>query len=98
MNNHEVDALKLLEYVRIDKYTVTCSFRCPKTNKSIISVVPFEPYEGKITFSWKDLVFHPIASYKRYYHTPITIYSSQNKHTIVNKAFQQVSKRFTTYI
>jgi len=94
--NSGIDALSVLEYVRIDKYTVTCCFKCSQTDKSIISVVPFEPYEGKIELTWKDIVMHPIRSYNRYYHTPITIYSQENQHTIVNKAFEKVAKRFTT--
>lgn len=86
--------ISLLEYVKIDSFSIVCYFRCQKTNKSIVSTVAFEPYEGKIEFTWKDLLFHPVKSYQRYYHTPIVIYGSQMNETIVLKAFQKVSKHF----
>lgn len=91
----ERDILNLLEYVKMDGQTVTCSFKCSQTNKSVISVVPFEPYDGKIELSYKDILLHPLKSYNRYYHTPIVIYGSKHENTIVYKAFKKVSNRFT---
>ena len=73
----------LLEYIKVDKFYISCHFRCRVTNKIVISTVPFEPYEGKIELSWQDIVFHPIQSWDKYYHTPITIYNSENEDTIV---------------
>ncbi|WP_457749592.1 hypothetical protein [Sulfurimonas sp.] len=90
----EKNILALLDYIKIDSYTVTCYFKCPQTNKSIVSVVPFEPYEGKIELSYKDILLHPLKSYKIYYHTPIMIYGNKNENTIVYKAFEKVSNKF----
>ena len=84
----------LLEYVKVDKFYISCHFRCKVTNKTVISTVPFEPYEGKIEFTWQDIVFHPLQSWDRYYHTPITIYDMSCEDTIVKKAFKKVSKYF----
>jgi len=84
----------LLEFVKIDKFYVVCHFRCKVTNKTIISTVPFEPYTGKIEISWQDMLLHPIDSYNKYYHTPITIYNHDNRNTIVLKAFEKVAKYF----
>lgn len=84
----------ILEYVKIDKFYVSCHFRCKVTNKTVISTVPFEPFDGKIEFTWKDIVFRPIQSYNRYYHTPITIFDENCKDSIVQKAFKKVSKYF----
>ncbi|MDF1879183.1 hypothetical protein JHD46_05950 [Sulfurimonas sp. SAG-AH-194-C20] len=86
--------ITLLEYVKIDSFNIVCHFKCKQTNKLVISTVAFEPYDGKIEFTWQDLVLHPIKSYNRYYHTPITIYSSEVNDTIVLKAFKKVSKHF----
>ncbi|MEA1982403.1 MAG: hypothetical protein U9N39_02570 [Campylobacterota bacterium] len=86
--------VSLLDYVKIDSFSVICHFKCKETNKSVISSVPFEPYEGKIEFTWQDILLHPIKSYKRYYHTPITIYSNDIHETIVLKAFLNVSNNF----
>ncbi len=91
---HE-NIINLLEYVKIDQFSVVCYFKCKQTNKSIVSIVPFEPYAGKIEFTWKDILFHPIKSYNRYYHTPITIYGSDCHETIVLKAFEKVSSQFS---
>ena len=91
---HE-NIVTLLDHVHIDDSTVVCHFKCQETNKSIVSAVPFEPYDGKIVLTWKDILFHPIRSYNRYYHTPIVIYGDECKETIVLKAFKQVSKHFT---
>ncbi|MEA2072575.1 MAG: hypothetical protein U9O86_03240 [Campylobacterota bacterium] len=88
------NVVSLLEYVKIDSFSVICYFKCKETNKSIISSVPFEPYEGSMEFTWKDLLFHPFKSYERYYHTPITIYSEDVHETIVLKAFLKVSNSF----
>ena len=91
---HDEKISSLLEYVKIDKFYVSCHFRCRVTNKIVISTVPFEPYEGKIELSLKDIVFHPIQSWDIYHHTPITIYNSNCEDTIVKKAFKKVSKYF----
>ena len=91
---HDEKITSLLEYVKIDKFYVSCHFRCSVTNKTVISTVPFEPYEGKIELSWQDIVFHPIQSWDKYYHTPITIYDLACEDTIVKKAFKKVSKYF----
>ena len=84
----------LLEHISITSSTVTCYFKCAQTNKSIISIVPFEPYEGKIKFSYKDILLHPIRSYNKYYHTPIVIYTYDNEHTLLLKAFEKISTKF----
>jgi hypothetical protein len=86
--------LSLLDFVKIDRFYVVCHFKCKKTNKKIISTVPFEPYEGKIELSWQDMLLHPIKSYNRYYHTPITIYGNDCHETIVLKAFKKVADSF----
>ncbi len=85
---------QLLEFVKIDRFSVICYFRCQVTNKTIVSSVPFEPYDGKIEILWQDMLLHPIESYKRYYHTPITIYNNDCHETIVLKAFEKISKYF----
>ena len=90
---HE-NIMPLLDFVRIDKYYIVCHFKCRVKNKTIISSVAFEPYEGKIELSWLDIIFHPIRSYNRYYHTPITIYGDNTQETIVLKAFMNISKKF----
>ena len=90
---HE-NILHLLEYVKIDRFSVVCYFRCKLTDKSIVSSVPFEPYEGSIEFTWKELLLHPVKSYNKYYHTPITIYGNDCHETIVLKAFEKVSGHF----
>jgi len=83
--------MNLLEYVQIDSFSVECHFKCHTTNKSIVSTVPFEPYEGKIELSWKEILLSPIKSYNRYYHTPITIYGGDSYETIVIKAYNRVA-------
>lgn len=84
----------LLDYVKIDKFYVICHFKCQVKNKTVVSTVPFEPYDGKIEITWQDVLFHPIRSYNRYHHTPITIYGNNTHETIVLKAFEKVSKYF----
>ncbi|MCF6331406.1 MAG: hypothetical protein L3I99_07675 [Sulfurimonas sp.] len=91
---HEKKITALLEYVKIDKFYISCHFRCKVTNKTVISTVAFEPFDGKIEFTFQDIVFNPIKSYNRYYHTPITIFNEKYKDTIVQKAFEKVSKYF----
>ena len=92
MRDEEVNAL--IDYVEIDKFYVSCHFKCKVKGKSVVSTVPFEPYEGKMEFTWQDILLHPIESYNRYYHTPITIYGNDTHHTIVIKAFKKVSNYF----
>lgn len=84
----------LLDYVKIDSYSVICHFKCKQTNKSVVSAVPFEPFKGKITFTYKEIFLHPIKSYNKYYHTPITIYGKQTEETIILKAFKKVARHF----
>ena len=80
----------LLEYVKVDKHNISCYFKCSVTDKTVVSTVPFEPYEGKIELSWIDIVFHPIQSWDKYHHTPITIYNSESEDTIFIKAFKKI--------
>lgn len=84
----------LLDYIKIDRFSVVCHFKCNEMDKSIVSKVPFEPYEGKIVITFKEMLLHPINSYNRYHHTPITIYGNDTHETIVLKAFEKVSKHF----
>lgn len=84
----------LVDFVSIDKFYVSFHFKCKIKGKTVISTVPFEPFEGKIEFTWQDILFHPVKSYNKYYHTPITIYGGDSHHTILLKAFQKVSKYF----
>jgi len=86
--------LALLDFVKIDKFYVVCHFKCKKTNKTVVSTVPFEPYDGKIEISFQDMLLHPIESYNRYFHTPITIYGNDCHETIVLKAFEKVAQYF----
>lgn len=92
IKNREI--LELLDSIEIDKFYVICHFKCHFTHKTVISTVPFEPYDGKIEITLKDILLHPIKSYNRYYHTPITIYNHNCNDTIVLKAFEKVSKYF----
>ena len=94
MSLKHVKVTQLLEFVKIDRFYVVCHFKCSITNKTIISTVPFEPYDGKIEISWQDLLRHPIESYNKYYHTPITIYNNNSQETIVFKAFEKISNYF----
>lgn len=84
----------LLDFVTIDTAQIVCHFKCSVKDKIVISSVPFEPYNGKIKFTWQDIVFHPKKSYERYYHTPIVIFGEQHQETIVLKAFKKVSNYF----
>jgi len=86
--------LKLIKYVKIDRFSVECHFRCQESGQEVVSHVAFEPYDGKIELSWRDIVLHPIESYNRYYHTPITIYGNDTDETIVAKAFEKVAQHF----
>ncbi|MBL0707945.1 MAG: hypothetical protein JJW00_02760 [Sulfurimonas sp.] len=94
MFNRDKNITSLLEYVQIDRFYVSCHFRCKFTNKSAISTVALEPYHDKADISWQDALMHPIDSYNRYYHTPITIYNYDSGDTIVLKAFDKISKYF----
>lgn len=84
----------LLDYVKVDSYSVICHFKCKQTNKSVVSAVPFEPFKGKITFTYQEIFLHPIKSYNKYYHTPITIYGKKTEETIILKAFKKVARHF----
>lgn len=94
MHTSHQDIVPLINFVKIDSLYVVCHFQCKITKKKIVSVVPFEPYEGKIEITWKDMLFHPFKSYDRYYHTPITIYGRDFHETILLKAFDKVSDKF----
>lgn len=85
---------RLVENIKIDKEHIVFYFRCPKTHRVIKSELPFEPYSGKIEFTWQELLLHPIDSYNRYYHTPIIIYDQKNEETILKKAFERVADQF----
>jgi len=87
--------MPLLDSLKMDRFYVVCYFRCDVTKKTIVSTVPFEPYDGKIELTWQDKIFHPIKSYNRYHHTPITIYNSNCHESIVLKAFEKISNHFT---
>ncbi len=52
--------VSLLEFVKMDSFYVVCHFKCRVTNKSVISAVEFEPYDGKIEISFKDMLLHPV--------------------------------------
>lgn len=93
INHNKIVAL--LEFVKIDSFHIICHFKCRETNKSVVSSVPFEPYDGKIEFTWQEILLHPIRSYNRYYHTPIVIYGSDSHETIVLKAFTKVADQFS---
>lgn len=88
------DVVSILDFVKIDKFYVSCHFKCNVKHKTVISTVAFEPYQGAIEIPWQDMLLHPIQSYNRYYHTPITIYGEKCEETIVLKAFKNVSKHF----
>ncbi len=88
------DVVSLLEFVKMDSFYVVCHFKCRVTNKSVISTVEFEPYEGKIEITFKDMLLHPVKSWIRYHHTPITIYSNDSHETIILKAFKKVADSF----
>lgn len=92
MSNKNI--VSLLESVRVDEFYVVCHFKCKVKDKIVVSTVPFEPYDGKIEITLKDALLHPIESYNRYYHTPITIYGDGCNETIVLKAFEKVSEYF----
>lgn len=94
MINHSEKIIPLVDYVKMDRFYVVCHFRCKTKNKTVVSTVPFEPFYGKIEITWQDILFHPIRSYNKYYHTPITIYSKDNHETVVIKAFEKVSSYF----
>ncbi len=91
---HERGIVSLIESVQVDKLYISCHFKCNIKGKTVVSTLPFEPYEGKIELTWYDILLHPIKSYNRYYHTPIIVYSDDTHETIVLKAFQKVSNYF----
>ena len=84
----------LVDFVTIDKQYISCHFKCKVKDKTVVSTVNFEPYDGKIEISVFDMIVHPIESYNRYYHTPITIFGEDHQKTIVLKAFKKVSNYF----
>jgi hypothetical protein len=89
--------LSHLERVHVDKFNVYCYFTCKDEKdreRHILSTLPFEPYEGKIELTYKDVLLHPLKSWDRYYHTPIMIYSQENQKTLVQKAFSLIEDKF----
>ncbi len=94
MNTNDKKIIELVDFITVDKSQVICYFKCTLKNRTVVSTVPFEPYAGKITFKWNEILFHPIKSYNRYYHTPIMIYGNECHETIVLKAFKKVSNYF----
>lgn len=84
----------LIDFVKIDRQYISCHFKCTIKDKTVVSTVSFEPYEGKIDISLFDIIFHPLKSRDRYYHTPIIIHSDEHQNTIVLKAFKKVSNYF----
>jgi len=93
----QVDCQKitpLVDYIKIDRTTVSCHFKCPVSGKKIVSTVAFEPFEGKVSLSWRDYLFHPVKSYNKYFHTPIVIYAQECDKSIIVKAFDQVASDF----
>lgn len=87
--------LELVDYVSIDTEFISFYFRCPIKNKTVVSTLFFEPFSGTINISIFDMIFHPIKSYEKYYHTPIVVYSQDINETIVLKAFKKISHYFT---
>ena len=94
MQIHKKGILSLVDFVKIDKSFISCHFKCSIKDKTVISTVPFEPYDGRIEFTFQEIALHPIKSYNKYYHTPITIYGNDTQETIVLKAFKNVSNYF----
>ena len=94
MKVHKEAIRLLVESISVDGDSVVCHFRCRVKDKIVSSRVPFEPYHGKIELKWTEIVFHPIRSYHKYYHTPIMIYGNNCDETIVLKAFENIAKHF----
>ena len=86
--------VSLLEVVRVNGFYISYYFYCPVTQKRVIATLPFEPYSGKITFTYKEILLHPIKSYQKYYHTPVVVYDPNNEESILLKAFMQVQNKF----
>jgi hypothetical protein len=94
MQTHYDKIVSLVEVVKINSSYISYYFYCPITKKRVISTLPFEPYSGKITFSYKEILLHPIKSYHKYYHTPIVVYDANTEETILLKAFAKVQHQF----
>ena len=94
MRNNPKNVTDLVDYIKIDKAHISCHFKCKIKDKTVVSTLAFEPYNGKIEIGLMDMIIHPINSYNRYYHTPITIFSEESNETIVLKAFKKVSNYF----
>lgn len=94
MRNDPKHITELVDFVTIDRHYISCHFKCKIKDKTVVSTLNFEPYGGKIEISLFDMIFHPIKSYNKYYHTPITIFSEDSHETIVLKAFKKVSNYF----
>ena len=94
MRNNPKHITDLVDFVRIDQSYISCHFKCKIKDKTVVSTLAFEPYNGKIEISTLDMILHPIKSYNKYYHTPITIFAEDCHETIVLKAFKKVSNYF----
>ena len=94
MRNDPKNVTDLVDYIKIDKFFISCHFKCKVKDKTVVSTLAFEPYDGRIEIGLIDIIIHPIKSYNRYYHTPITIFSKECNETIVLKAFKKVSNYF----
>jgi len=86
--------LPLLDYIEVNSTTILYHFRCKESDKKVIATMPFEPYDGKVSLKWTEILLHPFKAYYRYYHTPIVIYSDQQEHSILLKAFNVISHHF----
>lgn len=94
MSQSDEKILSLLEYVEVSSSSVKYHFKCDKSGKKAVSELAFEPYDGKIVITLADMLFHPIKSYKRYYHTPIIIYSKTEQKALLHKAYLNISDYF----
>ena len=94
MPQSDTKIYSLLDYVEVNASSVKYHFKCQKSGKTAVSELAFEPYDGKIVITLKDLLLHPIKSYKRYYHTPIVIYSKTEQKALLQKAYLNISDYF----
>ena len=91
---HKEAILALVDRVEIDRHYVHCHFKCSIKQKTVVSTVPLEPFNGKVVLTYKEILLHPIQSYNRYFHTPIFIYGNDCDQTLVLKAFKSVANSF----
>jgi hypothetical protein len=79
--------------MEVDAKSVTCHFRCPKSQKVLVVSVDFGPFEIA-EISVKDWILSPITSYKKRYATPITLYAQECQQSLLFKAFKKVAFEF----